>query len=537
MKPSIDEQLRRGWTQKNAEIFLLLGSASNAISRSIRDRDSRYAASAYAVCGALYAASRADVQKKVPPMMYRHRRGPFSVSEDEPAWDSLDKPDELGFRGVTSSSLVMVDNIPLCFSEQGYSARVAETHRLLYKLMDSDIIGFESGPDDEQGAHSVIITTSPKNGCFPPNTQFRYKEEFAPGTWEAPGGVYPMQRLIVVTATYHPPTVDAAGKVSQLVAEGLPRFCTSVVSLTFGKPEAFFLGLDNLTHKPILSMSDEFARDYEWGAWDGSSFSLRAEWAYVTGEATPSTLGCWGERDPLSAGKLPEDFQSDINTFIFERRRSGLGSMSGDRAPLTRDEVLALRLFTGPAYIPINAFLRRISKLVGEYRDVLAQHPQYTFAATVGHICRAIRKLVDVASPEESKQSLWATMRGKVPSSLWDPDESVFPGVSRAGIIVDTGFFCASQSKDEVIKSMQHGDGGSNVLWEIRQSPENEEGQHCGANVRILAQFPTNQDVIFAPGTMLQVVDLGASKKACNELQDDSEGRSYCCIAIQPTAV
>ena len=39
-------------------------------------------------------------------------------------------------------------------------------------------------------------------GAFPPNTLFRFVKEMAPGEWEGPGGVRPMQRLLLVTATY-----------------------------------------------------------------------------------------------------------------------------------------------------------------------------------------------------------------------------------------------------------------------------------------------------------------------------------------------
>ena len=48
-------------------------------------------------------------------------------------------------------------------------------------------------------------------------------------------------------------------------------------------------------------------------------------------------------------------------------------------AYLTLEEVLAVRLYSGPSYQPINRFLRQIGHLTGEHRRALARH---VFAAT-----------------------------------------------------------------------------------------------------------------------------------------------------------
>ena len=53
-----------------------------------------------------------------------------------------------------------------------------------------------------------------------------------------------------------------------------------------------------------------------------------------------------------------------------ERRRAearGL-ALAPQHALLTLDEVLAIRLYTGPAYQPINSFLRQIARLSAEAR-------------------------------------------------------------------------------------------------------------------------------------------------------------------------
>ena len=94
-----------------------------------------------------------------------------------------------------------------------------------------------------------------------------------------------------------------------------------------------------------------------------------------------------------------------------------------DSAYLTLDEVLAVRLYSGPAFQPINEFLRQVGKLTGEYRAQLARHPRLTFASTVGLLCSAIRKLSAVTTPAEATQPLYRAVRGELPRAFWHEDK------------------------------------------------------------------------------------------------------------------
>ena len=82
-------------------------------------------------------------------------------------------------------------------------------------------------------------------------------------------------------------------------------------------------------------------------------------------------------------------------------------------------QVLAVRLYTGPAYQPINNFLRQIAGLTGAHRREMARHPGLTFSATVGHLCNAIRKLAAVAKHDDTRTTLWRAVRGELPRSFW----------------------------------------------------------------------------------------------------------------------
>ena len=88
---------------------------------------------------------------------------------------------------------------------------------------------------------------------------------------------------------------------------------------------------------------------------------MQTEWAYVRGTAQAKP-GCTpGTRDANNHGKTADDFLALGNDFIRARRSVGVGvNMPESHAYLTLDEVLAVRLYSGPAYQPINTFLRQV---------------------------------------------------------------------------------------------------------------------------------------------------------------------------------
>ena len=101
-------------------------------------------------------------------------------------------------------------------------------------------------------------------------------------------------------------------------------------------------------------------------------------------------------------------------------RRKGFGTaLLEPDSLLTRDEVLAIRLYSGPAFQPINEFLREVAKLTAYFRERVSHDPGLTFCATVQHIINAIRKLAAVATEEESQTRLWRGVRGELPNNFW----------------------------------------------------------------------------------------------------------------------
>jgi hypothetical protein len=85
------------------------------------------------------------------------------------------------------------------------------------------------------------------------------------------------------------------------------------------------------------------------------------------------------------------------------------------------DEALAVRLYSGPAFQPINTFLRQLAALSGEHRVALARHPGLSFAATCRHLSAAVRKLAAVATEEELARPLYRGVRGELRANFWLP--------------------------------------------------------------------------------------------------------------------
>ena len=91
--------------------------------------------------------------------------------------------------------------------------------------------------------------------------------------------------------------------------------------------------------------------------------------------------------------------------------------------PIPTHQVLAVRLYSGPSYKPINDWLRQVGRLSGDFRRRVSRDPATSFAATVSHLWAAIRKLAAVASAAEAIEPLWRGVRGTLPRHFWVPDE------------------------------------------------------------------------------------------------------------------
>ena len=204
----------------------------------------------------------------------------------------------------------------------------------------------------------------------------------------------------------------------------------------------------------------------------------------------------------------------------------GGGVTLGSEHLLTRDEVLAVRLYTGPGYAPINGWLREVGNLpnppaeglkrwgawtpergamsAADARKSAALDRQTSFGATVGHLTAAIRKIAAASTPDESSRKLYRGLKGQLDARFWIPDEF--------GIVCATDTAFMSTTVDEkvslfyVTKKDAGQQGSLGLLWELHASEEDDTGLHVGADVSMLSQFAHEQEILFPPLTMLRVL-------------------------------
>jgi hypothetical protein len=129
-----------------------------------------------------------------------------------------------------------------------------------------------------------------------------------------------------------------------------------------------------------------------------------------------------------------DDFIALANEHIAAARGGFLdrgleGGDEADDALLTRNEVIALRLYTGPGFQPINGFLRQAATLKAgqtpNLRQEVLMNPLLTFSATIGHLIAGIRKLSYATSAEEANVTL-------LPRGAWGaPSQVLGAGFAR----------------------------------------------------------------------------------------------------------
>jgi hypothetical protein len=355
------------------------------------------------------------------------------------------------------------------------------------------------------------------------------------------------QQLITVQPTY---LLTVAAGAAAGASSG--KMCSQPAALSYGGRAEFGRGHAEITRDPALTMEQEFRRNDRWANWDGVRCSAAEEWDYVMGEAVeggPAGAGGGGhaaDRDAGNSGRTAGDFLGVANEMIrkrlFQQRRAtmatmrrvatarqnamrkragrgaadgGSGSGGADAGAgnadgsmhstaaherqeaaeersslLLLEEVIAIRLYSGPAYVPVNTFLREVAKLSSDWRSKLARDPKTTYSATVGWLISGIRKLSRVTRLSK----LYRGVKGQLPEAFAVPDVQ--------GMVSATDFGFMSTSRSERIPLNFMSKAQPNVLWEL-ECREEDEAHHNGADIAIISQFPGEEEVLFPPLTMM----------------------------------
>jgi hypothetical protein len=298
------------------------------------------------------------------------------------------------------------------------------------------------------------------------------------------------QKLITVRPTYLLPANKQADATT-----GASKFAGDRAFLSYGDTRDAVRGLEDITSSPPLTMEQEFARNDKWKDWQGQEFSAWQEWEYVINPVVQTSGGSGhGTRDAGRPGWTIEQFVERANEYI--RKQAQTLCLDEHEIPvLTLPEVIAIRLYTGPAYQPLNSFLREVAKVGPAWRKKLAHMHQLTYSSTVLHLANGLRKLVRVNT---KFVNVYRGIRGELPEAFWLKDDF--------GDVTATDFAFMSTSLDQQVCKHYMDTKQHNVLWEIRCSSETAEGFHSGADVSMLSQYPQEAEMLFPPLTMLKVV-------------------------------
>jgi hypothetical protein len=282
-------------------------------------------------------------------------------------------------------------------------------------------------------------------------------------------------------------------------------------------------GVAEIVFAQPLTMAAEWARDHQWKDWTGGSFSGQAEFDYVWSEPAVEGRGGMPNCDKGHGGMMLVDFRQ-----LFVDQVAAAGGCE-ELVP-TLEEVAAARLYTGPAYVKLNGFMRLVGTVPERHwRARLAQVKDFTYSSTVLHLIRCIRKLTQIGAlqrgseelggaGESAAATLYRGVRGVLPASFFEPDVQGFISA------VDFGFTSTSMERAVPIGFMAPGE--YNVLWVMHcTSGADSAGQlHNGAVLQSLSQFPAEAETLLPPLCMLQVLREGEEGGGGAFRMEDKEG-------------
>jgi hypothetical protein len=446
-----------------------------AVGRALEEGSSRYAALTHSVYNTIATQAAAG---EVAPKCYIHLHGlGTGLADMDERWLQIERPDQTGFCGMTLyTPLALRKAVESKYDPGGLKAHGGKT------VVDSPVICIESTALEESMFHSMVYTGAntvhsrgDQSPCadqafymLPPLTLVEVVD-VQKGPFEYLPGMFVNQKLITVRPTYLIATKTSKASL------GMSKFACDYNFLEFGTTDSMVRGITDITNQPVLTMEQEFSRNDTWTDWKGQTYSAWGEWEYVTkpvegGGKEGSGFGGRDEGMPDRTGWEPAKFLEVANAAICQGAEER-GLTHGMAPLMVLAEVIAIRLYTGPAYQPINKFLREVNKVGADWRKKLSHFHQLTYSSTVFHLTNGIRKLVRV---NNDFTTTFRALRGQLPHGFWLRDEF---GMVTA---TDFAFMSTSPSKEVCVSYM--GDT-KNVLWEIHCSREASEGFHNGADV------------------------------------------------------
>ena len=164
------------------------------------------------------------------------------------------------------------------------------------------------------------------------------------------------------------------------------------------------------------------------------------------------------------------------------------------KAGMSKPEVLALRLYTGPCYAKLNTLLRSGSAYLAQER----QAGRNTFTTTISAINSGIRKLLECSAAEPEAAVLFrGTGNMKLP-----PD--VLRGTCNS--FVECGFSSATPRREV---ALQYSGSKDSALFEIETGVIDR-----GATLDWVSQYPSEEEHVILPLSNFEIVGMRQDTKA-----------------------
>lgn len=160
-------------------------------------------------------------------------------------------------------------------------------------------------------------------------------------------------------------------------------------------------------------------------------------------------------------------------------------------AKLCFEEVLALRLYSGPMYMKYNTILREFPE------DLLKTFKGNRYTTTIHLILSGILKLSRV-QPIPKERLVYRGLGGKrLPKEFYVRDKTL----SKGG--VEAAFMSTTTDHATALRYSNSGtgDNGKSIIFEIELGK-----MSTGADISVFSQYPKENEILFTPLTHLEIV-------------------------------
>ena len=218
------------------------------------------------------------------------------------------------------------------------------------------------------------------------------------------------------------------------------------------------------------------------------------EWLFVNepadGSLTKLGLDAWpgtlpSSEDPSRAVRVPLPWSH----FAAHFERIGEQLRAIGEQPLSYEEFVAMRCYTGPLYVKYNSVLRS----AGGEPTMVARAAELCdgnrYSATLYVLLAAISRVAKLSPPA----TVYRAPGGALPASFWRQHSDGCQGG------LELGFLSATTNKAEAMRYARRAPGM--ILLEVQQGFVAR-----GASIAWLSQYPTEDEVLLPPLTALEVV-------------------------------